>query len=165
MNKIEKFLSLDFIEYNSNFDYNEGDLWQKIGSTIDTLHGISDVDFEILDDEDELGIDFSGKQKIYKIFFTGSSDFFPAIWIGEDDINNLEKYPVYMIDCSSNDIVSTSEGNFKNYINKFLDDFMKHYDKDDEYMKIAKITKKKLEKEFSSEIIDKGNYILKLNEG
>ena len=94
---------------------------------------------------------------------TGCSDYFPAIWIGKDNEEQIDQMPVYIIDLSNNDATYEKPiGNFRNYIEKILNDFIAVYNKQDEYMEDAILYKKQI-KMFSTNVIDKGNYYLKVN--
>jgi hypothetical protein len=163
MEKITEFLVSEIFNRVDCDDENyEGDLWQKISYFGSELCRCADVTCNIIDSDDNYSVDFSGKQKMFELFFTGSDDFFPAIWFDENDLDNIEKYPIYIIDCSDYEIETEPIGNFRYYIEKILDDFIRDYDKDDIYLQMAKEGKQKLD-QFSREMINKGNYKLKRN--
>lgn len=145
-------------ERNSE-SYNEGDLWQKISSMNLHTNPCMDIYLDIIDEDDFYGVNFTGKQKVYILFFTGSSDYFPAIWIGENDENKLDEMPIYILDLSSDNDTFECKGNFRNYIETILNDFIITYKKDDEYMKDAKFLQEEVKK-FSNHTFNKNNYKL-----
>ena len=121
-----------------------------------------DITLDVIDEEDFYGLNFTEKQKVYSLFFTGSNDYFPAMWIGEDDEEKLDEMPIYILDLSSDKDTFEYKGNFRKYIETILNDFIKMYKKDDEYLKDAKFLKEELKK-FSNNTYNKGNYTLPYN--
>ena len=55
-------------------------LWHVI-SDLGTPIMCMDVSMSLIDDSNYLGCDMSGGQRVYELFFTGSSVSFPGIWI------------------------------------------------------------------------------------
>lgn len=163
LKKMYDFLSGDFINDKKLWKKcKKGDLWQRISEKIDT-YPCMDIVLEIVDENDYYGVDFRGDQKVYELFFPGSSNYFPAIWIGnDDDIEKLDELPIYVLDLSSDENEFECIGNFRKYIEILLNDFLEQYKKNDAYVKMAKIMKEQL-KQFSSKTIDKGKYKLKIN--
>jgi hypothetical protein len=144
--------------------YQYGDLWQKIASMDNiTTYPCMDAGLYYQNSIDNYGVDFSGDQKVYEIFFTGTSDYFPAIWSGTDDEEIIDQMPVYIFDLSNSDrSVEKPIGNFRNYIEHILNNFLDVYKIQDEYMKDAIMYKKQIQV-FSTNVINKGNYYLKIN--
>jgi hypothetical protein len=142
------------------------ELFQFISDIELDTHPCMDVS---LDENDYYGADFFGKQRVCQLFFTGSSDYFPAIWIGENE-NNIDKMHVFILDLSDSDnIISEPLGNVRQYVTKILDDFLKHCNnnKKDDQLKQHKQNTLNLKKELSklsNEVIDKGNYVLKISD-
>lgn len=56
---------------------------------------------DLINEPDFYAIDFTETHQVYMLFFTGSSDYFPGIWIGNDDINDIDSMPIYIFDLSS----------------------------------------------------------------
>lgn len=68
---------------------------------------IMDNSLEVIDDipEDYYGHNLTGKHKMIMLFYTGQSNHFPGILIGEHDYENcLDQLPIYIMDLSSDDI-------------------------------------------------------------
>lgn len=84
------------------------DLWQ--------VHE-GDIDMTIIDDkpDDWYGWNLTGKYRMIMLFFK-TSNYFPGIWIGENEHNDdLEKCPIYLCDIAS-DEEPIYVGNFKAYM-------------------------------------------------
>lgn len=138
------------------------DLWWVIDQSVDTLPCM-DVVVDINEDTDFYRVDFSGEQMVCTLFFTGCSNYFPAIWIGNNNSNDIDKYPIFVIDCSSSTDEFESEGNFRNYIDKILTDFLIQYNKRDDFRCMALAARRELEN-FSSDVIGGNIYKLKKND-
>ena len=56
-----------------------------------------------------------------KKLFTGTHDYFPAFWIGEDKNykDKLDTYPIYIIDIDVEEPIET-DGNFRSYMSTLL---------------------------------------------
>jgi hypothetical protein len=163
MNKLEKMINLLNIKYPDG-EYLDGDLWQKISDLNCSDLPCMDISLEPIDESYYYGVDFSNEKKVYILFFTGSSDYFSGIWLGNYNIEFLDSMPVYLFDLSdSDDNKSEPIGNFRFYIESLLNDFLNKYKQDDEYTKTALIIKEKI-KDFSTLTIDKGIYILDIME-
>jgi hypothetical protein len=134
-------------------------IWQELD---DHEHnGIPCMDFtvDIIDGANYYGGDFSGKQKVCRLFFTGQDNYFAAIWIGNDDIEKLDEYPIYVFDMGDpNTQIIKSEGNFKKCIEKLIDEFGRIHTKNKK--KLIKQIKEQLNN-FSDNMIDKGDYCIK----
>ena len=174
LKQMENFLEGDpnlenITQDNFNEYWKEGDIWQKIASMeLEPPIPCLDISLEYRDEEDDYGVNFSKKQRVFELFFTGSSDYFPAIWIGDENEELLDQLPIYIFDlsCSTDPdeiIHFKPEGNFRTYIEIILNFFIENYDKDDEYMKTALWMKEEIKK-FSTNCIVKGNYILNVIE-
>lgn len=187
---INKILNLDFddivyTKFNSNNCNDEtesnssesstcsgADLWQFICNKRDGgANPCMDTVFDVIDEYDYYGCDFFGKNKVVQLFFTGNSQYFPAIWIGDQDLNkieNLDEYPVYIFDLQNYDTNPIQPvGNFKKYITEIIDDFLNNYTtknlKKMEHITTAKIILEKCDV-LSNNMIDLGDYILKIND-
>jgi hypothetical protein len=117
---------------------------------------------EIINDCNYYGTDCSDSQQLIMLLFCGSSDYFPALWIGNDDISNIETMPIYRLDfsCSEQDEFE-SDGNVKQYItqilNQILDcDTINGKNKQDAHELLEKI------KSLSDIVVNKGNYRFKM---
>ena len=74
--------------------------------------------------KDFFGCDFSGDRNVFQIFFTGASDYFPAIHRKKGE--KLDEQPVYIFDVADLDESGQVESlhmNFKQYILATLDHF------------------------------------------
>jgi hypothetical protein len=155
---------VQFLNINNKVcvDYGKcGDIWQKIsGMGLNPLPCM-DISMDIIDERDYCGVDFSGTNKVCMLFFTGSCDDFPAIWIGNDDIERLDEMPIYLLDLSCDEYTFKLIGNFKYYIEILLNSFVSAYDQRDIYMDTAELMISEI-KNFSDNIIDKHDYILLL---
>ncbi len=121
-----------------------------------------DVALELINDADYYGVNCTGDQQLYMLFFTGSSDYFPGVWIGNDDIDNIDQMPVYILDFSNSDCNdSESCGNIKQYVTQILDEILACEETSQTDKNYATELKTKLKK-FSDNVIDKGNYKLSL---
>lgn len=117
-----------------------------------------DVSFDLIDDTDYYGVDCSGSQQLYMLFFTGSSDYFPAIWIGNDDVNHIDYMPIYIVDLSSDCTEFISCGNIKQYIMQIVEKILLNETISENDKVHARELKRKMEP-FSNNVIDKGKYI------
>lgn len=139
-------------------------LFQNINDHETKAYPCMDVSLDLINELDFYGVDFTGEQQVHSLFFTGSSDYFPAIWLGESNINEIDQMPVYILDLSSSqDGTFESCGNIKQYVTQILDEILlckKSSKKDKNDAKKLKIL---LEK-FSDNVIDKGDYQLKIND-
>jgi hypothetical protein len=157
MEKIQEFLE----------DYQ--DLWWEIADC-DPEYPVMDVCLEKIDDEDYYGVDFTGDKSVYQIFFSGSSNYFAAVWPSNDNnhnddnldnLDNLDKYPIYIFDMED---TSSPElkcvGNFKKFINLVIDDFLELNIMDDKTNALVNELLDDLD-EFSDELINNDNYVVK----
>lgn len=110
-----------------------------------------DLAGDFIDEKYYYGWDFSNKQKIYQIFFTGADNYFPAI-ANCSDAAKMDQYPVYVFDLASGGEL-TYVGNFKHYMTKILKEFIKKSDHAEHYSE-AKQALKDLNV-FSDKIINK----------
>ena len=134
------------------------ELWWDIAES-DTSYPVNDIWFEKCDDSNFYGTDLSGKNAVYPIFFSGSSNYFAAIWVKDEDTENIEKYPVYIFDLPSfNSEKLESVGNFKKFIRLVIDEYKSNNDAD-----IDEQFYKDLDS-FSDELINNDDYQLKINE-
>ena len=86
-----------------------------------------DISVEIIDDITSnktggyYGWNLTGKYRMIMLFYTGQSNYFPGIWIGQQNHDNdLEKCPIYICDIASDDEPKYM-GNFKSYMKLDLD--------------------------------------------
>ena len=99
-------------------------LWWYLNDKISSSN--IDVDCTIVEEDDFYGFNFSNSQKVYRLFFTGSDNYFCAIPIYDRDIsniNNLDEWPIYCFDLSSPKTL-TFVGNFKTFIKEDLCKFL-----------------------------------------
>ena len=92
------------------------DLWQKINEYGPPLPCMDAVG-EYVNDNDYYGYNITGEYDVFRLFFLGSSDYFPAIC----NIKNKRKadqYPVYMIYADTGELEYV--GNFRKYIRTIL---------------------------------------------
>ena len=110
LDNIEDFIS----------DYQE--LWWEIN---DSGSGLPCMDIGFMvDDPDYYGCDFSGNNKVYMLFFTGTSNFFPAI-VGIDDGVPIDECPIYIFDLACDDMMSAPVGNFRCYITLLVENYLR----------------------------------------
>lgn len=115
----------DFLE-----DYQE--LWNYISQNGLSYYPCSwDCYLEPVEEDDYCGYNFSGDNRVMMIFFTGASDYFPAIKCGTAN-SDLDKYPVYIYDLESDTPEDPTGLNFKQYIKSILNDALKGGDRIDE---------------------------------
>lgn len=135
-------------------------------------HDIMDPIFSLIDSEDELGVNFTGDKKVIQFFFLGTSSHFPCIWIGNDDEEKIDEMPVYHLDFEEENSFE-SFGNFRNFMEEVIDTFIESCkdnknifpeDSDkEEYIKEA-LEVRELLKKLSTNVIDKGDYIMIIND-
>lgn len=158
MNKLKEFFRIKCELENSVFS--KGTLWQVIDDEINT-YPCMDISLAINKSNNDENVCFHGDMAVVKLFDTGDPTYYPAIWIGQNSLNNIDEYPIYILDYD--DFVDGYQlkpvGNFRTYIEKILNDFLDQYgcSVEDEYIKTAEIMLDKL-RSFSCNIIDKGNY-------
>jgi len=112
-----------------------------------------DIALEKMDKKESGLCDFSNENITYDIFFTGDSTHFPGIWIGNNDLEKLDEYPVYIFYMEEETDSMKVIGNFRTYIEKLLDWYSGKYDAGD--LKIVEIIRAHL-KNFSTNLIDRG---------
>lgn len=100
------------------------DLWHYISDNDLSHYPCYDMDMEPIDEEDYYGYNFSGKNRVIRIFYMGASNYFPAIKCGEND-HDMDKYPVYIYDLQSDNPEEPTGLNFKQYIKSILNDALK----------------------------------------
>ena len=125
--------------------YEDGDIWQKICG----MQGHNDFETNLCMDID-LDIHPELPDNVYSLFFLGDSSYFPgfynksAIYYFDLECSSYEEDRVYRDDgtyfCRSG-----GDENFDQYIRTILTDFLKVYNKDDEYKKTALLILDKLE--------------------
>lgn len=136
--------------------WSEGDLFQKVGFSDGLFVGEN-----YIDEEEYYGYDFRGKQRVMVLGNTGASDFFVGIWVGEyPDMTRLDEYPVYWFDLSCDEMVCKTEGNFREFVEKLLDEFREEYEDIEIYRREAD-EKRKLLCQFSTNLIGGDDYELK----
>ena len=81
---------------------NYEDLWQQISET-DSVLPCGDISMSKIDESNFYGGDFSGTKSVYPIFFTGSSNYFPAICncTNNKEEEEMDSCPVYIFDIAS----------------------------------------------------------------
>lgn len=113
------------------------DLWQEICDLTPVLP-IMDLGMNIIDEDDYYGCDFSGDKKVMMLFFTGQSNYFPGIYIGNRKYKNeLDKLPIYIFDLASDNQVEYI-GNFREYMTKIFDELLERKDLDVDFRKRIK---------------------------
>ncbi len=148
------------------------DLWWQI-CCWDLELPVGDVVGDIMDESNHFGVDFSGEQSIIYLFHTGSSEYFPGIWIGcKNCSKKIDEMPIYVIDVTSEEKTIKSVGNFKTYMKSVLNDaLVSLYIQNEEIEFIeyfSDIHSIRLEcdaalldlEKFSDKFIDKGDYNL-----
>ena len=136
------------------------DLWWSMDDGVEVP--MYDVAMHLIGENDYYGCDFTGRQQMIMLFFTGSSDYFPGIWVGNDNYkNNLDEYPIYVLDLSSENDAEFI-GNFREYMTYGLTNFIKNNPKH-KRIKLANKALKDLEV-FSTKCINKGKYVIKVND-
>ena len=140
-----------------------GHIFQNISELETNAYPSMDVSLDLINEPDFYAVDFTEIQQVYTLFFTGSSDYFPGIWIGNDDINDIDSMPVYIFDLLSDCETLEPVGNVKQYITQIVDEILVCPDMSDEDKRSANELKMKLEP-FSNDMIDKGPYKVKLFE-
>ena len=146
-------------------DYLENyqDLWWEISQKGAYLPCM-DVTMDMVDEDDYYGCDFTGKRQVMELFFTGSSDYFPGFFIGKDNYeDNLDQYPIYVFDLSTNEEEARLEliGNFKTYMTKLIEGYLENH-KRGKFVKMAQTALMELD-QFSDKMIHKEEYVLKIN--
>lgn len=93
-------------------------------------------DYITREPENYYGCDFSGDQNVFQLFFTGASNYFPAIH--KKGGERLDEAPVYLFDLQAWDgsRVENLHLNFKGYILRLLD-YMKACEPDHEGLQDA----------------------------
>lgn len=119
MNKIKEYLE----RYE--------DLWHEISST-ESLLPCMDLAMDKIDENNYYGFDFSGDKSVYMLFFTGASNYFPAICNCTDE-NNMDACPIYIFNLASNK-PSEYIGNFKEYMTILLNGFIQEEDSEEAKM-------------------------------
>jgi len=135
------------------------DIWQKINSA-GSSYPVMDWGMEIVNEEDYYGADFSRDKAVYQIFFSGTSNYFPGIWVPKNDLENMEKYPVYIFDLQSGENEVNCVGNFRHFIEKVVHEFLDNYDQKDEYSSCANQLLLDLQNNFSNDLLRDDRYIL-----
>lgn len=138
-------------------------LFQNVSDYESNAYPCNEVAFDIINEPDFYGTNCSGSQQIYMLFFTGSSDYFPAVWINNqndnDDKQKWDEMPVYILDFSSDEKEFKSIGNVKQYIFQILHEIIRcspdMSDKKDAKELILQLDF------LSDHVINKGNYCLK----
>lgn len=115
MTKIKKFKEIK--KYLEEYE----DLWQKISMTECSLPCM-DLAFNIIDEDNYYGFDFTDDKKVLMLFHTGQSNYFPA-FCNIEITKSLDECPIYIFDAAS-DIHSEYIGNFKYYISVLLNEFI-----------------------------------------
>jgi hypothetical protein len=95
----------------------------------DTGPAVGEVAGGLICDADFFGWDFRGDRRVYQLFFTGSCDHFPAIWIGdyadgEDSEAMVEQVPVlyFMTDMDvPGEPVLQTHKNLREYLQDLID--------------------------------------------
>ena len=59
------------------------DLWYTLGDS-DCPITVHDASYDMIDEADYYGCNFTGRKKMLLIFYLGSSDHFIAIWAGNN---------------------------------------------------------------------------------
>ena len=126
-------------------EYEDGNIWQKICS----MQGENDFETNLCMDID-LVIHDELPDNVYMLFFLGDSSYFPgfynksAIYYFDLECSTIEEDRVY---CDDGTYFCRSGGDetFDQYIRTILTDFLKVYNKDDEYKKTALLILDKLE--------------------
>lgn len=137
------------------------DLWWRINEH-DLPLSCMDSACEMISENNYYGVDFRGDKRVYQMFFLGSSDYFPAIWIGDGSPDDLDKYPCYHLDLSTDTNKFEPIGNFKMYFTKLLDYYEEVCDQNEEEEEDEDVEDARRDLEdFSDEMIDKGDYFLK----
>ena len=95
-------------------------LWQTIAETEPCLP-CGDLGFDVLDEENYYGFDFS-KNNVRRMFFLGASNYFPA-FCNINKVKSLDQCPIYLFDAES-DTPYEYVGNFKHYISIILNEFL-----------------------------------------
>jgi hypothetical protein len=148
-------------------------LFQRINECETNANPCMDVSMDLMDDCDFYGVDCSGAQQIYSLFFLGSSDYFPAIWIGNDNMEDIDTMPVYILDFSNNGNEEDEEGNeeednnnpcgnVKQYLIQILNELVACDQMTPTEVKQAIELKDKLEQLLSNKVVNKGNYRFKM---
>lgn len=92
LTKMKEFLTTRY----PNGDCADGDIQQKICELQCSELLTMDHNLDLIDEADFYGVNFTNNQQVYMLFFIGSSDYFPGIWIGNDDIEHLDSMPIYL---------------------------------------------------------------------
>ena len=99
-------------------------IFQNISKHENNAYPCMDVSLDLINEPDFYAVDFTETQQVYTLFFTGSSDYFPGMWIGTDDINDIDSMPVYIFDLSSDCETLEPVGNVKQYITQIVDEIL-----------------------------------------
>ncbi len=123
---------------------------------------LMDVSFRMIDEENYYGVNFTGDQRVCELFFTSQSNYFPGIWVGQGDLEDIDKYPIYVFDIAGEEEPEPL-GNIKQYITKILDECLASNKCTKETVKAILDLKKELDW-LSDEVIEKGEYHWVLHE-
>lgn len=96
---------------------------------------------EIMDNPDFYSVNFSEDKQVFQLFFLGADNYFPAIWIGNKDTKNMDKYPVYLFNLNADQVPDDETDDNENSIaNEIVDN------------SISKTTVSRSDKDFSSNL-------------
>jgi hypothetical protein len=152
----------DIAEYLENYDV----LWLIISQN-DPKYPLMDISCHMIDDNNYYGVDFSGENAVYELFFTGQSNYGPVICFPKNKKVSLDECPIYIFDATGDNIIEKI-GNFKCYMSEIIKDFINkeniEIEEDDDndtifYKSMANEAFKKLDK-FSDKMINY-DYIIK----
>lgn len=158
----------------SKLDILEDEFWQELAEQEhDAPLPCMDAAIDLIDEKDYYGCDFSGDRQVVQIFFTGSSDYFPAAWLGNASCSNIEEqedideYPIYVFELSSNDndLPIDCVGNLKTYLLTLLDFVNNNKMRFSEKLVLkACELRKTVQETLSDNLVHSNPYNLKINE-
>lgn len=135
------------------------DLWWKTE--------LNDVVMDFVDNVDDCYCyDMRGNKKMLHLFFPGTHDYMYAIWVGDHDIKDYDKLPVYVIDYDfdmdeNNYRTYRCKGNFRTFMTNQINNFLKTTTPllRKEYNYEANKALKELQ-DFSTELLKDCDYVL-----
>lgn len=114
-----------------------------------------DLAMNLIDECDYYGLDFRGEKKVYMLFFTGQSNYFPGINVRKGEA--IDESPIYIFDIASFEKPELI-GNFKTYIKTLLDNFIANSgDEQSDFLIDAKQALLELD-QFSNTLSRKGDW-------
>lgn len=162
MTELERFIFDLLDEHEETIEFPDtGDIWQYIADLKDYPLPCMDICGDIVSDINYYGCDFSQEKQVIKIFFTGTSNYFPGIWIKENQ--RIDECPIYIFDLASSEDSFEPVGNLKTYLTTLLNFLLEQENVHPYYIAVAKKLMNKINTRLSDNLISNEIYKLKIN--